>query len=82
MANNSSQSANLQFVSSYTGSQGVNVSGGSQAYFSVYAPGTDVIISGRSPPFGALVGKTLTISGSSAVHFDLALGNIWAAYIH
>lgn len=82
MANNSNQAGNLQFVSSYTGSQGVTISGGSQAYFSVYAPGTDVTLSGTSPLYGALIGKTLTISGASAVHLDLALGNVWSAYIH
>jgi phage baseplate assembly protein gpV len=64
---------NLQVSSSYTGSNGVTVSGSSATYMSIYAPGTGVTVSGGGPFYGSLVGKTLTISGGSSVHQDLAL---------
>ena len=65
--------ANLQVTSSYTGSNGVTVSGTSSTYINIYAPGTDVTVSGGGPLYGALLGKTLTVSGNSAVHEDLGL---------
>jgi hypothetical protein len=65
--------ANLQVFSSYTGSNGVTVSGTSATYMSIYSPGTDVTISGGSPYYGSLVGKTLTVSGNSQIHQDLDL---------
>lgn len=71
---------NLQVASSYTGSNGVTVSGTSATYMSIYAPGTDVTISGGGPLYGALVGKTLRVSGNSFVHQDLALPDIWSVF--
>jgi uncharacterized repeat protein (TIGR01451 family) len=65
--------SNLQVFSSYTGSNGVTVSGTSATYMAIYAPGTDVTVSGGSPFYGSLVGKTLTVSGNSAIHQDLDL---------
>ncbi len=71
---------NLQVSSSYTGSNGVTVSGTSATYMTIYAPGTDVTISGGGPLYGALVGKTLTVSGNSFVHQDLALPDVWSVF--
>ena len=65
--------ANLQVFSSYTGSNGVTVSGTSSTYMSIYAPGTNVTVSGGGAYFGSLVGKTLVVSGNSQVHQDLDL---------
>ena len=65
--------ANLQVSSSYTGNNGVTVSGGSGAFMSIYAPGTSVTVSGSSPFYGSLVGKTLTVSGNSQIHQDIGL---------
>jgi hypothetical protein len=73
VSNTTQVPANLQFRSSYTGNNGIGLSGGSNAYFTVYAPGTDITLSGGSPLFGALIGKTLTVSGNSAVHYDISL---------
>jgi hypothetical protein len=72
--------ANLQIASSYAGPNGVNVSGGTNAYLTVYAPATNVTVTGGSPVFGALLGKTLTISGNSQAHYDVLLPDIWAAF--
>ena len=56
------------------------VSGGSATYLSIYAPGTSVSVSGDSPLFGALVGKTLTVTGNSALHYDVALPDIFSVF--
>ena len=80
LQNTSAIPFNLQVSSSYTGNNGVTVSGTSTTYMSIYAPGTDVTISGGGPLYGALVGKTLTVSGNSFVHQDLALPDIWSVF--
>ena len=72
--------ANLQISSSFAGANGVLLSGGAGAYLSVYAPTTSVGLSGGSPVYGALLGKTLALSGGSAVHYDVQLVTVWAGY--
>ena len=64
--------ANLQISSSYSGPSGVTVAGGPSSFFTIYAPATDVAISGNASFFGAALGKTLTISGNPDVHYDTA----------
>jgi hypothetical protein len=71
--------ANLQVWSSFTGGNGVTLAGGGGAYLAVYAPGTSVGLSGASPLYGALLGKTLTASGDSAIHYDVRLLTVWAS---
>jgi hypothetical protein len=73
LQNTSHNPANLQVNSSYTGSNGVTVSGTSATYIMVYAPGTDLTVSGGGPLYGSLVAKTLTVSGNSQIHQDLGL---------
>jgi uncharacterized repeat protein (TIGR01451 family) len=73
LQNTSYNPANLQVTSSYTGSNGVTISGTSAAYIMIYAPGTDLTVSGGGPVYGSLVGKTLTVSGNSQIHQDLGL---------
>jgi len=72
--------ANLQVVSSYTGNNGVSVSGGSSTYLTIYAPGTSVSVSGDAPLFGSLVGKTLTVTGNSMLHYDVALPDVFSFF--
>lgn len=69
--------SNLRILSSYTGSNGVNFSNSASAYLMVYAPGTNVTISGASPLFGTVMGKTLTVSNSGMLHYDVRLKTIW-----
>jgi hypothetical protein len=38
------------------------------------------MVSGGGPLYGALVGKTLTVSGNSFVHQDLALSDIFSVF--
>jgi len=57
-----------------TSSSNWTLSGGSGAYFTVYAPTHAVTVSGSGDLWGALVGKTVTASGGSKFHYDEALG--------
>ena len=59
---------------------GATISGGPNSYLVLYAPTTDVAISGNASFFGAALGKTLTISGNPDVHYDIALPNVWSAF--
>jgi hypothetical protein len=67
--------ANLQFT--YGGSRGLNLSGGSDSYATVYAPNALVNLSGGTDFFGSIIGGTVTSSGGTAVHYDSNL-----PYIH
>jgi hypothetical protein len=69
--------SNLRILSSYTGSNGVIFTNSASAYLMVYAPGTNVTISGAAPLFGTVVGKTLTVSNSGMLHYDVRLLTIW-----
>jgi hypothetical protein len=70
--NNSTQnSSNLQIQ--MTGGQ-ANVTSDGPFYGVIYAPNTDVVIDGSSEYFGAVVGKTLTITGDATGHYDESLG--------
>jgi hypothetical protein len=51
------------------------LSGGSGAYFSLYAPNHPVVLGGGGDTFGAIVGGSFVASGGSRVHFDEALAN-------
>src|SRR6266446_3408922 len=71
--------ANLRILSSFTGSNGVIFSNGNSAYLLIYAPNTSVADTGSAPLFGTVVGKSLTLSNSGAIHYDTTLKNIWPA---
>src|SRR5438270_1690662 len=51
-----------------------DVAGNSAFYAAVYAPGADVKYSGSADFFGMLVGESITVTGSSGLHYDQALG--------
>jgi Tfp pilus assembly protein PilX len=59
----------------YAGSQPMVLSGGSNSAGVVYAPNSDITMSGGSPWFGSIVGKSFINSGGSAVHYDRSLGS-------
>jgi len=69
--------ANLRILSSFTGSNGVILSNGNAAQLVIYAPTTNVTISGAAPLFGTVVGKTVTISNSGIIHYDVQLKSVW-----
>jgi len=72
--------ANLQLESSYAGASGILLSGGTAAYLTVYAPRTSIGFSGSSPLYGALLGKTVSASGTAAIHYDVRALGVWASY--
>lgn len=65
--------SNLQISSSYTGDNGVALSGTTDLYMTMYAPQTSVNFNGTPQLFGAVLGKTLTLTGNPRIHFDSAL---------
>jgi CSLREA domain-containing protein len=72
--------SNLQILSSYSGSgNGVNFGNSSNLQLVVYAPRTGVNISGAVPVFGTVIGKTITLGNSGAIHYDTRLKTIWPA---
>ena len=46
----------------------------------MYAPATGIALSGGSPVYGALLGKTLSVSGGGAVHYDVQLIDVWGSH--
>jgi len=52
------------------------LTGGTSAYFSVYAPTHNLTVSGAGNVYGAIVSKNFTASGGSALHYDKALGKM------
>ena len=69
--------SNLQILSSYSGSNGVNLGNSSSLQLVVYAPQTGVSITGSAPLFGTVAGKTVTVSNSGMIHYDTKLKIIW-----
>jgi hypothetical protein len=74
--------ADLQIFDSYSGANGVTLSGGTQSYLTLYAPLTDVTLSGGSPLYGAVLGKTIVASGNAQFHIDLNVPPSWAPGLH
>jgi len=67
---NSAVPANLKiFVNGGT----VDVTSGNDFYGVIYAPTSPVTIDGSADLFGAVVGKTLTLTGSGMAHYDESL---------
>ena len=63
---------NLQIIVVGNGTT-VSLSGGSDLYADVYAPQSAITMSGNGDIFGAIVGKSVSMTGTSAVHYDLSL---------
>jgi len=61
------------------GSGSVSVSGNGDLWADIYAPSSAVSFTGNGDFFGALVGRTLTISGNGDVHYDESLGGYGAS---
>ncbi|HTG01806.1 MAG TPA: chitobiase/beta-hexosaminidase C-terminal domain-containing protein, partial [Nitrospirota bacterium] len=55
---------------------GVNFSGSAALYGSIYTPTANAALSGTMNIYGALIGKSIAISGGAAVHYDSSLGNV------
>ena len=78
IANTERNAAALSFVACNRGAEPNIVpwklAGGTDAYFTVYAPNNNVDLAGGSSVFGAIVGNVFTATGGAQVHYDVALG--------
>jgi hypothetical protein len=77
VTNSSKISTNLVFMLG-PACGGSKVSGGANASYAVYAPDTDIALSGGTDIYGAVVGKSIKGSGGTAVHYDRALASFEA----
>lgn len=66
--------ANLEI--DVVGSGSVDLGGKSMMYAHVYAPQSDIIMHGTPGFFGWLVGKTVTLKGTSDIHYDESIQNM------
>lgn len=66
----------FSIFSSYQGTDGVKLEGNGKLTASIYAPLTDMSISGSGETFGSLRARNITVSGGAALHYDEALGSI------
>ena len=73
VTNPTMRAPNLVFMAPATNTS-IKVSGGTDSSFAVYAPDTAVTISGNADLYGAIVGKTVSNSGTPKIHYDKALG--------
>jgi len=51
------------------------INGGSQAYMQVHAPDTEVVMGGGTDFYGSLVAGSISSTGGSKFHRDVALGD-------
>ena len=58
------------------GQPGVTVSGANNSHVSVYAPNTEVRMTGSGEVYGAVRAGHLVLSGSGDIHYDSALGAV------
>jgi hypothetical protein len=77
IVNTSQNSTNVSIWACGTSSSSQwRLTGGTSAYFAVYAPTHDIVVSGSGNLYGAIVSKAYTASGGSAVHYDKALASM------
>ncbi len=58
------------------GVESVSISGDATVAGAIYTPSADFTITGSSQLFGAVVASSVTISGSSSIHYDAALSRV------
>src|SRR5437870_3132999 len=76
---NSSPSSVTGTTTITASSEHVSIGGNSQITASIYAPGHDVTVNGSGTNghvYGSIVGKTVTMTGVSNLHYDERLGSI------
>jgi hypothetical protein len=74
VTNASGIASNLVFMLASTCSS-AKIDGGAGATYAVYAPNTDITISGGGDIYGAIVGNSVKDTGGAAIHYDQALAN-------
>jgi hypothetical protein len=78
VVNTTGKAENLQ-IFSLSSSQGITLSGSSQAYMAVHAPNSPITFSGGSDFYGAVVGNTITDSSGTKMHYDVHLSGLGGA---
>ncbi len=80
ISNTTLNASNLKLFSSYNAPgdvNGVTVSGGTQAYMAVYAPQTEVTLSGSTSSFyGSVIASGVIPQGGVKVHYDQSLASV------
>jgi hypothetical protein len=51
----------------------VSIGGNASLYASIYAPQSDVSISGTGSIYGGVLGKTINMTGTGDVYYDMSL---------
>lgn len=74
IVNESANTSNFQLYGTASCTS-VTINGGNDAYMVVDAPNANVIVQGNSAIFGAVIGNTVNVQGSAAIHFDRDLLN-------
>ena len=59
----------------YAGTNTLKIAGNSTSAMVVYAPNANVILTGGSDFYGAILGNTVKDAGGTAIHYDLNLSN-------
>ncbi|MBI2267446.1 MAG: pilus assembly PilX N-terminal domain-containing protein [Armatimonadetes bacterium] len=72
---NTSQDSTKCIILGTDGCTRVEVAGGADAYYAVYAPKADMTVTGGGDVYGSLIGKTITNTGGADIHYDKALEN-------
>ena len=53
----------------------LTISGAGNLYATIYAPQSDITLSGSGNIYGSLIGKSITMSGSADIYYDLAIAS-------
>src|SRR5262245_54317718 len=77
LSNTTGIPGNLRILSSYNEANGVTIYNVANNFMVVYAPQTEINISGTGRLFGSVVGKTITVGYSGAIHYDTGLEAVW-----
>jgi hypothetical protein len=77
LSNTTEIPGNLRILSSFSGANGVTINNGANNHMLVYAPQTEINISGTGRLFGGAVGKSITVGNSGAIHYDTRLEAVW-----
>jgi hypothetical protein len=75
VVNTTQRAANLLVYSSYSGSAGMDMSGGNGSYMAIVAPDADVGLTGGSDFFGSIIGRSITNHGGTKMHADTSLNS-------
>jgi hypothetical protein len=78
VVNTTGKAEHLQ-IFSLSSSQGITLSGSTQAYMAIYAPKSPITFLGGSDFYGAVVGNTITDSSGTKMHYDVHISGLGGA---